>query len=744
MQGQALVSDATTNSRYQFSFPWAGGMNSCQFGKLDIDRDGIRDLVVFDRCGDRIMPFLIKPSGESFDYYYAPEYASCFPELKHWAIFADYDRDGREDIFTYSPGFAGLKVYKNVSAENLEFKLEVFPFLTSFQGGGYVNVLVTYADYPAIVDLDGDGDLDMLTFYGLGSFVEKHQNMSMEKYGHADSLDFIRTEYCWGYFAESEESNDISLDTCLRCGDGKEEKRGQGEEGSGLRHTGSTFSVRDLNGDGLLDLLLGDVDYPNLLALYNGGSVDTARMISYDWEFPESDREVHLFSMPAAFHEDIDFDGIKDMLVSPFDPNHYVTKNFSSVWFYHNQGSDANPDYAFYSSSFLQNRMLDLGAGAYPVLYDIDDDGLTDVIAGNYGYYDTSYLDEHLILHTEHIGKLAFLRNTGSLSTPSFDFRNNDFALVSGLEKTGISPAFADLDGDGDGDMLLGCDNGQLIFYRNIAEDPTSPLFELEEENYFGIDVGTFSSPCFFDLDKDGLTDLIIGEKGGNLNYYRNAGTAGKPSFILISDSLGKINVTDPNVSLDGFSTPYFYRDLQGNTHLLVGSEQGYVFYYTGVDNNLNGAFTLSDTLAGLLGLSEVDQDAGFRSAPALADLDSDGFPELICGNFSGGLQYFSKNNSTPISSITDIDRPQMISVYPVPASDRIFIDYRGNEMIGNVVISIYNPTGSLVCFEEKTFNDHLQISVKDFNPGLYFLKISILNKNGKTFLNESFRIIIQ
>ena len=29
------------------AFPWAGGLNACQFGQVDLDKDGIRDLVVF-------------------------------------------------------------------------------------------------------------------------------------------------------------------------------------------------------------------------------------------------------------------------------------------------------------------------------------------------------------------------------------------------------------------------------------------------------------------------------------------------------------------------------------------------------------------------------------------------------------------------------------------------------------------------------------------------------------------------
>ena len=50
-----------------------------------------------------------------------------------------------------------IKVYKNISDGNLKFELIVSPYLTSYQGGGYTNIYVTYADYPGISDIDNDG-----------------------------------------------------------------------------------------------------------------------------------------------------------------------------------------------------------------------------------------------------------------------------------------------------------------------------------------------------------------------------------------------------------------------------------------------------------------------------------------------------------------------------------------------------------------------------------------------------------
>ena len=243
------------------------------------------------------------------------------------------------------------------------------------------------------------------------------------------------------------------------------------------------------------DLLLGDVDYPNVVALYNGGTIDTARMISYDWQYPTGDQTVDLFSMPAAFYMDVDFDGVKDLLVSPFDPNPFLPENFQSTWFYHNDGANDQPQFYLYSRSFLQDEMLDFGAGAYPVFVDIDQDGLTDLFAGNYGYYDTSYYDENLILHTLQTSQLAWLKNTGTAQLPAFTLADRDFAGTSELRLIGLTPAFGDLDGDGDADLLLGSENGKIILFINNSNPGEAGKFDLTETYYQSVDVGSFSAP---------------------------------------------------------------------------------------------------------------------------------------------------------------------------------------------------------------------------------------------------------
>ena len=679
---------ATLLSGDSFKYPWAGGMNSMQFGELDINRDGIKDLVAFDRQGNRIMPFLNGDAENTVDYSYAPEYIDDFPELFDWAIFADYDNDGKNDIFTYSPGWAGMMVYKNVSGQKLKFKRVVYPYLTSLNSGGEVNILVTYADYPGIADLDGDGDLDILTFWGLGSFVEMHKNLSMETYGNADSLIFEKTEDCWGHFAESDESNELFLDTCISQGFGEVNNFVQRKD----RHTGSTFLLLDLDADNDKDLLLGDVDYPGLFALINGGTKDNALITSFDTLFPRESSAIRIFSMPAAAYIDVNNDGIKDLIVSPFDPNPFISKNFNSNMLYINKGENNHPDFQYEPFAFLQPDMIDVGSGAMPVFYDWDGDGLTDLFIGNYGYYGGSWYDEHYTLHSRFTATVAFFKNVGTAETPVFKGVDMNFGgfFMEDEKFVGVAPAFGDIDGDGDVDMITGNSEGTLLFYEN------SDLgMERKSTNYFSIDVGEFSTPQLFDLDRDGLLDLIIGEKDGNLNYYHNEGNTAEPDFVFVTDSLGKVNVTDYSVSWAGYSIPWFYVTPENVTRLVVGSEQGKLFYFENIDDNLTGKFTESDNLKDLIGLEHFNVDRGMRTAATLCDIDNDGQPEMIAGNLSGGVELFGGAAQVIIGVGEKAEDNRMLTVFPNPTNGNVEIVLP--EKLAAFMVEVFDLSGKVV-----------------------------------------------
>jgi len=723
--GYGQVATKVYENEAALKFPWAGGMNSMQFGSIDINMDGINDIVALDRDGvfnvisdqyegNRVSCFINNGGEGEINYSFAPQFSSLFPQLYNWAVFVDYNADGLTDIFTYSPGWGGIKVYKNISSTNLKFELVVDPFLTSFQGGGYTNIFVTYADYPGISDIDNDGDMDILTFNPLGTFVDLHKNLSMETYGIPDSLLFERTETCWGYFAESEESNKLYLDSCRNSVPINYQTDNE-------RHTGSTFCVLDLDGDDVSDILLGDIDYPSLIALHNSGTTEEAIIDTYDTLFPGLSQKAYVFSMPVAAHFDVNNDGKKDLIVSAFDPSISKSQNKNSVYLYLNTSQNNIPEFSLQTKSFLQNEMLDFGSQANICIIDIDNDNLEDLIIGNYGYYQSSYYDDAMFLHSIYRSRIDLYKNTGTTTNPVFQLWKKDIGNFWEANKIGLSPALMDFNNDGKPDILSGNSQGKLMLSLNLGDYN----FEIADTNYLNIDVGDFSYPQLFDLDRDGLKDLIIGEKNGNINYYKNQGSIQSPEFVYVTDSLGKINITDYSLSYFGYSSPYFFRGSDDITKLLVGSEKGIIYYFENIDDNLNGKFTESDALGQLLDTTNVSFDRGLRTSAAIADLNMDNKLEMLVGNFAGGIEFFG-NGAEVLPGWVDItqNKPQ-INVYPNPANKMITIqsDYCMKQ------IEFYSMRGILlksIKYDTFTKNENINLNYK---AGIYFIKV--ITENG-------------
>ncbi len=701
-------------------FPWAGGLNSCQFCDIDLNLDGTDDLLIFDRHGNRKLTFINHGTPNTIDYTFAPEYALMIPDLHDWVLTADINCDGKMDIFTYGTG--GVRVFQNISDNTLKFKL-VTDLLESFYYTGKVGILVTSVDYPAFADIDSDGDLDLLTFFGLGSYVEYHQNLSMEKYGRCDSLDFKLADPCWGKFKESEGGNRIELNAGCPNAFGK--MHSAKFKVKNTRHTGSTLLAVDLNGDGLKDLILGDVDYPGLVALYNGGTHDSAFMVAQDTSFPASSKPVHLFSFPAVSNIDIDNDGLKDLLVSPFDPSLHTSDNYNCAWYYKNTGTNTSPHFEIQSEQLFRNQMMDFGSASHPVLYDINGDGLQDLFVGNDGKYDSSVYSKGL-LQSFYTSSVAFFMNTGTVTAPVFNLITNDLAGISLLGLRGAFPAFGDVDGDGKTDMIVGNSKGTLILFKNSGNGSGSPEFEQPVRDWQGIDVGEFSTPQLFDLDKDGRSDLVIGEQNGNLNWYKNSGTGEIPVFVKVTDSLGKVNVTNYNVSYNGFSTPCFSRMADGTSFLIVGSDEGRLRYFTGIDENLYGKFTEPGGLYEWLSATPADTLFGWQTSPATGHITDYWAFDVITGNFSGGLNYISKR---PAAGIIIPGTPELkvlqscsLKVSPNPAGQTVNITCSGSWLKNSESkIHILNLFGQNV--REFPFHSSLTISVSDLQAGVYVIQ---------------------
>ena len=546
---------------------WGGGLNYAQISDFDYDFDGDMDLFIFDRSTNNIRVYTQEDQGGTKFYQLAYNAKANFPsDVRYRATMVDYDNDGRKDLWTY--GIGGLKVYRNVGdlgngiqwvlAENLLYSEYV---------NGTSNLYVSSSDIPAIVDVDFDGDIDILTFHQGGSNIEFHQNQSMELYGIPDSLVFEIKNECWGLFTEEALNNSIILnETNFPCSGSQivnPLKTGQGpdDETASKKHSGSTVLALDMDNSGVYDLVIGDVSFPNLTLLMNGGSAPNTNsaMISQDNFFPSNTTPASIQLFPASFYVDVDFDGKRDLLVCANAKN--ISENESSIRFYKNIGTDATPNFVFTADNFLQNEMIEHGTGSVPVLFDFDEDGLDDLIVANFFRY-IPLMDKE--------STIAYYKNTGTASVPEFTYVDyNLFNLDQ--ENFGLRsiPTFGDVDGDGDKDMFIGVSDGSVVFYQNnsIGSGAVfgSPQVTYLDNNSDPIASFGYTHPQLFDLDNDGLMDLILGSKTGELHYYKNIGTISVPSFELENVQLGNIDIVSNKP--DVFAAPHFFRE-NGETRL--------------------------------------------------------------------------------------------------------------------------------------------------------------------------------
>jgi hypothetical protein len=576
----------------------------------------------------------------------------------------------------------------------------ILPFVLS--NGTTTQLYVSNVDYPAIDDLDCDGDLDILTFNPAGGYIELFANQSIEDGYGRDSLIFELVENCWGGIFENSIEQEVGLAEnpggCFNLQGGLTE-----------RHPGSTLLTYDADADGDKDMLLGDVTYSTLNFLHNAGSCEQAWITDQELGFPADGVTADVPQFPVAFLADIDFDGLKDLLVAPNSVN--ISEDRNVLWAYPNAGTADVPDFQYQQRDLFVGDMIDFGTGASPTFVDYNADGLLDMVVGTVGAFEP---------FGERDTRLYLFENTGTAQSPAFELVDEDYLGLSVFNSyTNFAPTFGDLDGDGDEDILVGEVLGRLFYAENIAGAGNEMVFGPWQYEYMGIDVGSLSVPQIIDLDRDGLPDLIIGERTGNINFFKNIGTASEPLFDPDPETapnllaLGNINTAIPG-SISGYAAPQII-DQQGTYVLVTGTEAGQLEVYNNIEGNLTGTFNLDSERMG-------DVHVGVRTRPAIADIDNDGKLEMVVGNERGGLNAFQTNlwlDST--SPVSEPGWANQMEVFPNPAREVLHVQLGQEVQASLALISAAGQVVATAQSQEAT----AQISLQAVPAGVYFLQVT-------------------
>ncbi len=393
---------------------------------------------------------------------------SLLPKAMHGASgieFFDVDSNGVLDLFWgdyYNPSLYFLKNFGTKQTPNIVLVDSTYPNEDVVHSFGF--------NFPQHADVDGNGTIDLM----IGCVFP---NVDRDNFLFYSNIGTNKEPFYKRQTKNFIPMIDVGSRSCV--------------------------AAADFDGDGDIDLCVTGSD--GSVNIFQNNGTKTSPVFSSE---PTSS-----FILSGVFNVtvtagDLNGDARPDLVLGTFD---------NGLKVYSNTTTDGV--ISFLGQSYPLDTMQ-LGQNTSPCLVDLDRDGKLDLLVGNSA------------------GQISLIKNTSLNNTVSYSVEKNFNSIDVGND---AHPFCADLDKDGVLELIIGNIDGVLWYYKQVAG--IANKFEPVNQKYDGINVLMNAAPEAADLDGDGDYDLLIGNGKGGVFFYEKTGILSEHSV----DDRQPANITIAN-----------------------------------------------------------------------------------------------------------------------------------------------------------------------------------------------------